>query len=102
MGVMILYLVMIASGLTIASSTRDPFGRLLAVGVCALIFAQMTINIGMTIGLMPITGMTLPFVSMGGSSLVANYLAIGLLIDVARRRPADLAKKPFEFSEDGA
>ncbi|HUN81655.1 MAG TPA: FtsW/RodA/SpoVE family cell cycle protein [Phycisphaerae bacterium] len=99
MGVMMLYLTMIASGLTIASSTTDPFGRLLAVGVCALIFAQMAINIGMTIGLMPITGMTLPFVSMGGSSLIANYLAIGLLIDVARRRPPDLAKKPFEFAE---
>ena len=100
MAVMLLYLVMIASGLTIASSTTDPFGRLLAVGVCALIFAQMAINIGMTIGLMPITGMTLPFVSMGGSSLVANYLAIGLLIDIARRRPPDLAKRPFEFSGD--
>ena len=100
MAVMLLYLVMIASGLTIASSTTDPFGRLLAVGVCALLFAQMSINIGMTIGLMPITGMTLPFVSMGGSSLVANYLAIGLLIDVARRRPPDLAKKPFEFENE--
>jgi len=94
-----LYLVILAAGLTIASATTDPFGRLLAVGVCALIFAQTTINIGMTIGLMPITGMTLPFVSMGGSGLVTNYLAIGLLIDVGRRRPVDLAPKPFEFDD---
>jgi cell division protein FtsW (lipid II flippase) len=102
MVVMLLYLVIIAAGLTIASSTTDPFGRLLAVGVCALILAQTFINVGMTIGLMPITGMTLPFVSMGGSSLVANYLAIGLMIDVARRRPPNLARKPFEFSGDDA
>ncbi|MEK6643258.1 MAG: FtsW/RodA/SpoVE family cell cycle protein [Planctomycetota bacterium] len=97
-GVLMLYLIMIGAGLTIASGTTDPFGRLLAVGVCALLFAQTIINVGMTVGLMPITGMTLPFVSMGGSSLIANYLAIGLLIDVARRRSVNLAPRPFEFS----
>lgn len=95
-----LYLIILAAGLTIASATTDPFGRLLAVGVCALIFAQTTINIGMTIGIMPITGMTLPFVSMGGSGLVTNYLAIGLLINVARRRPPNLAPRPFEFGAE--
>ena len=99
MGVLACYLVIVASGLTIASMTTDPLGRLLAVGVCVLIAAQAIINIGMTVGLMPITGMTLPFVSMGGSGLVANYLAIGLLIDVGRRRPIDIAPKPFEFAD---
>lgn len=94
------YLLIIACGLTIASMTTDPLGRLLAVGVCVLIAAQAIINIGMTVGLMPITGMTLPFVSMGGSGLVANYIAIGLLIDVGRRRPIDIARKPFEFAHD--
>ncbi|RIK64240.1 MAG: rod shape-determining protein RodA [Planctomycetota bacterium] len=94
------YLLIIACGLTIASMTTDPLGRLLAVGVCVLIAAQAIINIGMTVGLMPITGMTLPFVSMGGSGLVANYIAIGLLIDVGRRRPIDIARKPFEFFDD--
>ena len=98
MGLLACYLVIVASGLTIASMTTDPLGRLLAVGVCVLIAAQAIINIGMTVGLMPITGMTLPFVSMGGSGLVANYLAIGLLIDVGRRRPIDIAPKPFEFA----
>jgi cell division protein FtsW (lipid II flippase) len=100
LAVILAYLVLVAAGLTIASMTADPLGRLMAVGVCALILAQATINIGMTIGIMPITGMTLPFVSMGGSALVANYLCIGLLIDVARRRPIDIARKPFEFSEE--
>ena len=100
LAVILAYLVLIAAGLTIASMTADPLGRLMAVGVCALILAQATINIGMTIGIMPITGMTLPFVSMGGSALVANYLCIGLLIDVARRRPIEIARKPFEFSQE--
>lgn len=100
LAILSLYMLIIAMGLTIASSTTDPFGRLLAVGVCALICAQTVINVGMTIGLMPVTGMTLPFVSMGGSGLITNYLAIGLLIDVARPRPADLAPRPFEFDHE--
>jgi rod shape-determining protein RodA len=99
MGVLLCFLIIIAAGLTIASMTTDPFGRLLAVGVCAVIISQTLINVGMTVGLMPITGMSLPFVSMGGSGLVTHYLAIGLLIDVARRRQFDIAPKPFEFSE---
>lgn len=91
------YMLLIFCGLMIASATDDPFARLLAVGVCAIIGAQTFINIGMTIGLMPITGMTLPFVSSGGSSLVTNYIAIGLLLSVSRRRPILIARKPFEF-----
>lgn len=100
LAVILAYLIIVAAGLTIATMTVDPLGRLLAVGVCALILAQAMINIGMTIGLMPITGMTLPFVSMGGSALVANYLCIGLLVDVARRRPIEIARKPFEFAAE--
>ncbi len=98
--VIVLYLVIIATGLTIASATTDPLGRLLAVGVCAVLCAQTLINIGMTIGLMPITGMSLPFVSAGGSGLISNYLALGLLVSVARRRPIDMAPKPFEFDNE--
>ncbi len=97
MGVLLCYLAIVASGLTIASMTNDPLGRLLAVGICALICAQTYINIGMTMGLMPITGMSLPFVSMGGSGLITNYLSIGLLVSVSRRRAHDFAKKPFEY-----
>ena len=100
MAILFCYLVIIAAGLTIASMTVDPFGRLLAVGVCALILAQAVINVGMTLGLMPITGMSLPFVSMGGSGLIASYLGIGLLADVARRRPVSIAPKPFEFERE--
>ena len=95
--VLFCYGAIVVAGLTIATMTTDPFGRLVAVGVCALLAVQATINVGMTIGLMPITGMSLPFVSSGGSGLVTNYMAIGLLISVARRRPLDIAPRPFEF-----
>lgn len=98
--VLLCYLVIFVAGLTIATMTTDPFGRLLAVGLCALIFVQTAINISMTIGLAPITGITLPFVSQGGSALVTNYMALGLLISVARRRVIDIARRPFEFTDD--
>lgn len=91
------YLALIVAGFVIASATDDPLARLLAVGVTAMIATQTVINIGMTIGLMPITGMTLPFISAGGSSLIANYLAVGLLLSVARHRPILLTRKPFEY-----
>lgn len=98
--VLLCYLVIFVAGLTIATMTTDPFGRLLAVGLCALIFVQTATNIGMTIGLAPITGITLPFVSQGGSALVTNYMALGLLISVSRRRVIDIARRPFEFTDE--
>jgi len=98
--VLLCYLVIFVAGLTIATMTTDPFGRLLAVGICALIFVQTAINISMTIGLAPITGITLPFVSQGGSALITNYMALGLLISVARRRVIDIARRPFEFTDE--
>ena len=75
----------------------EPFGRLLAVGVVGLIATQVLINVGMTVGLMPITGMTLPFVSYGGSSLLCNFVGVALLVSVSQSRPYLLATRPFEF-----
>ena len=66
--VVLAYVILVVVGVEVAMSTNDPFGRLLAVGVIAMIVMQALLNIGMTIGLAPITGMTLPFVSAGGSS----------------------------------
>jgi rod shape determining protein RodA len=94
-----LYGALLAFGVAIASGTNDPFGRLLAVGMLALLFSQVCINVGMTVGLMPITGMTLPLVSYGGSSLLVNCAALGLLASVSRYRPISLARKPFEHGE---
>jgi rod shape determining protein RodA len=73
-------------GLRIAAVARDPFGALLAAGVVTMLAFQAFVNIGMTIGIMPITGIPLPFVSYGGSSLVASFLAVGLLGNVHMRR----------------
>lgn len=63
------------------------FGRLVAVGIGTMFFVQMAVNTGMTIGLLPVSGMTLPFVSYGGSSLISLWLATGVLICVAGRKP---------------
>lgn len=95
-----LYLAYLAGGLLTAGLCREPFGRLVAVGCVTIIFAQMSINIGMTIGLLPITGMTLPFVSYGGSSLLALWLSTGLLFNIALRRPRMLEREPFDFEDD--
>jgi rod shape determining protein RodA len=92
------YAVIVVAGVRVASVTPDPFGRLLSVGVVVLIATQVLINAGMTVGLMPITGMTLPFVSYGGSSLLTNFVAVALLISVSQRRPFLLSEKPFEFA----
>ena len=62
------------------------FGRLVAVGVGAMVFLQLLVNTGMTIGLLPVTGMTLPFVSYGGSSLVALWITTAVLFSIASRR----------------
>ena len=73
-------------GLRIAAVARDPFGVLLAAGVVTMLAFQAFVNMGMTIGIMPITGIPLPLVSYGGSSLVATFLAVGLLENVHMRR----------------
>ena len=89
---------MIILGLAIAFATREPFGRLLATGIVTLLATQAIINTGMTVGLMPITGMTLPLVSYGGSSLVATAIALGLLINVAIRPGYEVTSEPFRFT----
>ena len=95
-----MYLVLAAGGLLIAAQGKDPFARLVPVGIVAVLLAQVTINTGMVIGLMPITGMTLPFVSYGGSSLVSVWLMVGLLLSIAMRRERYLAPEAFEFGHE--
>ncbi|MBL9126397.1 MAG: rod shape-determining protein RodA [Verrucomicrobiales bacterium] len=77
-----LYTVVLFSGLMIAGQARDRLGRLVAVGVVALWFAHVFINIGMNIGLMPVTGIPLPLLSYGGSAAVCALLALGFLQNV--------------------
>jgi rod shape determining protein RodA len=73
-------------GLRIAALAGDPFGALIATGVVSMLVVQTFVNVGMTIGIMPITGIPLPFVSYGGSSLIASFIAVGLLENVHMRR----------------
>ncbi|MGA2177808.1 MAG: rod shape-determining protein RodA [Verrucomicrobiota bacterium] len=80
--VLALYAVLLFSGITIASQARDHLGQLLAVGVVTLLFCHVFINIGMNIRLMPVTGIPLPLLSYGGSSVVCSLIAIGILHNV--------------------
>ncbi len=96
--VLLCYTVFVIAAAEIASASVEPFGRLLAVGVLALVATQVAINVGMTAGLMPITGMTLPFVSYGGSSLLTSFVGAALLMSVSQHRPFVLARKPFDYS----
>jgi len=84
--VLLFYLGFFAASVEIAGSTRDMFGRLLVVGLACMILAQATINLSMTVGLAPVVGVALPFVSYGGSSLLASLLAAELLLNVSVRR----------------
>jgi rod shape determining protein RodA len=95
--VLVAYVVLFASGVEIAANNRDPFGRLVAVGIVAMFAGQTFINIMVTERLMPVTGITLPFVSYGGSSLLASYMAAGLLLNVGQNRPLVMARNAFEF-----
>jgi cell division protein FtsW (lipid II flippase) len=91
------YLILFWQGLKIAAGTREPYGRLLCVGVTAMLASQTMINTGMTVGLMPITGLTLPLVSYGGSSLLATSFAVGLMINVALHPGYEIGEEPFRF-----
>ena len=83
---LVLFLLLILWGLNIAQSCRDPFGTILSVGVTAMIFWQVVINIGMVMGLLPVVGVTLPFISYGGSSIITVMIGVGLLMNVSMRR----------------
>jgi len=81
-----LYVVLLVAALRIAFRARDPFGLLLGSGVAAMLLFQILVNVGMAISLMPVTGIPLPFISHGGSSLVSICFALGVLQSVAMRR----------------
>ena len=82
----LLYLFLILWGLNIAKNSRDRFGAILAIGIVAIIFWQVVINIGMVTGLLPVVGIPLLFLSYGGSSLVSTMAAMGILMNISMRR----------------
>jgi rod shape determining protein RodA len=84
-GIILLFGLLLWRALRLAGRSPDLFGRLVAGGVAVWFAFQAFVNIGMTIGIMPITGLPLPFVSYGGSSMFANWMAVGLLLNVHAR-----------------
>ena len=83
--IVLVFFLLVILCLVVALHTREPFGRLLAVAVAMSFAAQGLENIGMNLGITPITGVPLPFISLGGSSLVTSFLALGLVLNVAFR-----------------
>jgi rod shape determining protein RodA len=84
--VITLYLVLLLWSLNIARQAKDRFGLILALGVSAILFWQGTINMGMVVGVVPVVGVPLPFISYGGSSILASLIGIGLLLNIHMRR----------------
>jgi rod shape determining protein RodA len=85
-GLLALDVAVIAGALRAVFSAQDRFGLLLSVGLVTMLAFHMIVNIGMTIGIMPVTGIPLPFMSYGGSALITDYLAAGILINVALQK----------------
>ena len=81
-----MYIVLITKAVFIAKTAKDNIGSYIAIGIAGIFLFYMVENIGMTIGLLPITGVPLPFVSYGGSSLITNFICIGLLLNISSRR----------------
>jgi len=84
--VFLLFAALIWRVLAIAWRSRDPFGLMVGAGVASMIFFQLTVNVGMVLGIMPITGIPLPFITHGGSSLVSLAIALGVLQSIAVRQ----------------
>jgi rod shape determining protein RodA len=91
--VLLLYGLLISRSLRVLVMSKDLFGSLIAAGVAAMLMFQVFVNVGMTIGIMPITGVTLPLMSYGGSSVITTLLAVGLLQSIYVQARASAALK---------
>lgn len=96
-GIGILYAIWFVGAYFTAAFSKDPFARLLVVGFMTFMAAQTFVNVGMTIGILPVIGVSLPFVSYGGSSMLSSWMMTGLIVNVAMRRQSSLARPSFEF-----
>lgn len=93
--ILCLYVVFLACSIGIAVNTRDSYGRLIVTGFTAMFASQILVNVAMTIGLAPITGLTLPFISYGGSSLISSFIALSFMFNVRMRSRVALARDEF-------
>jgi len=92
---LVLLFVLLIQILSIARRTREPFSRLVVIGVAAMFFAQAFINIGVVCGLIPVTGITLPLMSYGGSSLLSAFFALGLVCNITIQPVRVIGKATF-------
>ncbi|MFC1891029.1 rod shape-determining protein RodA, partial [Thermodesulfobacteriota bacterium] len=83
---LLLYLFMVLWGINIAKNSKDKFGAILSVGIVAIVFWQLIINVSMTIGLLPVVGIPLVMFSYGGSSIISTMVGMGLLMNISMRR----------------
>ena len=81
-----LFALLLWRAIRIAYLSKDPFGTYLAMGIASMFAIQIFVNVGMVIGIMPITGIPLPFLSYGGSAMLVNFIAIGMLLSIHMRR----------------
>ena len=84
--VIILYVVLITKCIYVAKTAKDEAGSLIAIGITGVFLFHVLENIGMVMGLLPITGVPLPFISYGGSSLITNFICIGILLNISSKR----------------
>lgn len=100
LGVILLYFLWVAGALATAATIREPFARLAIVGFAVFVAGQVFINIGMNVGIVPIIGVTLPYISYGGSSMVTGWLMTGIILGVAIRRGQMPRHRSFEYAGD--
>lgn len=81
-----LYLFFLLRSMRLIASAKDSFGALLIAGVLSMMFVHIAVNIGMTLGVMPVTGIPLPFASVGGTALISNLIGVGIMLNVTMRR----------------
>lgn len=97
--IILLFLFMILRMLYLSRYTYDKFGRLVIIGVMAMVFLHVFQNIAMTVGLMPITGIPLPFLSYGGSNLLTNVIGISLVLNITKNRTAAMSSYQVPVGE---
>ncbi len=96
--IVVLFLIFTFFGIRVCLKANDYFGRLIAVGITSLITVQALVNIMVTTGLVPVTGLTLPFISLGGSSLLANMIGVGILLNISKYKI--IGKKKIQRQKD--
>ena len=88
--IIVIYVILLTKAINIAKTAKDDLGSYISIGVVGVLLFHIIENIGMTIGLLPITGVPLPFISYGGTALITNFMLIGLLLNISSRRQKNL------------